>query len=118
MFRRVIVPTNGGATGWFRRGVQEFWRNPEIAGSTKVQTGRAWEARELRRKSFEDLHKLWYVCLKERNLLESERLAARASHRKWPKPGRLVKVKKTMARIKTVVNERSREYKALQAEQS
>lgn len=73
--------------------------------------GRAWFAKELRIKSFEDLHKLWWVLVRERNMLESIRFQCRAEKRLMPNYQRLVKVKKSMARLKTVVNERSLVYK-------
>jgi large subunit ribosomal protein L47 len=39
--------------------------------------GRPWTAEELRRKSWEDLHTLWYKCLLERNIMATEAQDAR-----------------------------------------
>lgn len=42
-----------------------------------ICTGRAWKPSELRLKSFEDLHTLWYIVLRERNLLATQKEEAR-----------------------------------------
>lgn len=70
--------------------------------------GRAWTAADLRAKSWDDLHALWVVLLKERNLLLSARDAARANREKLANPFRATKVRKSMARIKAVMWERAR----------
>jgi len=93
------------------KGVYEFLEEAGYAGPMKV--GRSWTSSELRLKSFDDLHKLWFVCLKERTLLFTEQEWCRANVRHWTGgKSKLWKLKKTMARIKTVVNERVRAYKA------
>jgi hypothetical protein len=78
--------------------------------------GRAWTAAELRRKAWPDLHGLWFVCLKERNLLLTERLYFRQVGQAAPDPSRLHKVRRTMAMIKVVIGERARAAAMLEAD--
>ena len=54
-------------------------------------------AEELRLKSYDDLHKLWYVLLKEKNLLLTERLWYRHIGQMAPSPGRMLKVRPRLA---------------------
>mmetsp|Transcript_10582 Transcript_10582/g.31957 ORF Transcript_10582/g.31957 Transcript_10582/m.31957 type:complete len:98 (+) Transcript_10582:209-502(+) len=67
-----------------RRGVEEFL---DIAhqGADTI-TGRAWTAKELRKKSFDDLHKLWCVAPRPRPSPHARRAEARAHARAHPNP--------------------------------
>ena len=93
-------------------GLEEFYdarhrsKVPEDFGG-----GRAWEASELRRKSFDDLHKLWYVLYKERNVLLTESARARRNVMRIKHPQRKTAVKLSMARIKQVLAERRQAYR-------
>ncbi|EPQ26513.1 uncharacterized protein PFL1_05835 [Pseudozyma flocculosa PF-1] len=79
----------------------------------KNGSGRAWLAAELRTKSSKDLHTLWYVLLQERNRLatsweELGRIGGRQAAKMWNEnlSRRNHRVRKSMARIKLVLNER------------
>ena len=94
------------------RGLDDFVDAPpkkrEDGKGYVVETvGRAWKAKDLRVKSFEDLHRLWYVLLKERNMLNTESHLVRVRKEHFRNPTRLTKVKKSMNRIKFVLTERA-----------
>lgn len=72
------------------------------------QVGRPWSVQELRRKSYDDLHKLWYVLYMERNMLLTEQQLSRRRQLMFPQPARLTKVRKSMGAIKQVLGERKR----------
>lgn len=96
------------------KGLDEFFENTRFlslhncdhVSKAPHQHGRAWCAAELRRKSFDDLHKLWYVLLKEKNLLYTQQTEANRIGVHWLEEGRLGAVHQSMARIKTILTER------------
>ncbi|KAA8495723.1 54S ribosomal protein L4, mitochondrial [Porphyridium purpureum] len=81
--------------------------------AAQVPCGRSWRVAELRLKSFEDLHKLWWILLRERAVLHAERHYCRVNGYHW-KGGssRLFKIKTSMRGIKIVVGERKKAFKA------
>ncbi|MED6215947.1 hypothetical protein PIB30_003153 [Stylosanthes scabra] len=91
-----------------RNPLEEFFevgRDPESDKPTVY--GRGWKASELRLKSWDDLHKLWYVLLKEKNMLMTQRQMLNSQNLRFPNPERIPKVRKSMCRIKQVLTERA-----------
>ncbi|PON61074.1 Ribosomal protein [Parasponia andersonii] len=114
----------------------EFFEADRSAEDDKpVVYGRSWKASELRLKSWDDLQKLWYVLLKEKNMLMTQRQMLHAQNLRFPNPERIPKahflsdcislqhwnrwtnkrlqdfvmivVRKSMCRIKHVLTERA-----------
>ncbi|GAA5864075.1 hypothetical protein JCM8547_005127 [Rhodosporidiobolus lusitaniae] len=89
----------------------------EVPDKRVDYSGRSWTSFELRRKSFEELHQLWYVLLRERNVLLTQREEARRVRIDLggfgAVPDKLRLCQKSMARIKQVLSERR--HAALQA---
>ena len=93
-------------------GFSDFFDPPDTSGKpgAVIFTGRGWTVPDLRRKSFDDLHKLWFVLYKERNLL----LTARLTSKRFNRPvsakdeSRYISVKRSMAAIKCVLGERKK----------
>ena len=93
----------------------QFFDFPENFGKMgelrpKSRPGRSWTEEELRLKSNSDLHKLWYVCLKERNMLLTMFKAYASKARSFPNPERIDRVNETMRNVEAVVHERNDAY--------
>uniref|UniRef100_A0A914MGA8 CDP-diacylglycerol--glycerol-3-phosphate 3-phosphatidyltransferase n=1 Tax=Meloidogyne incognita TaxID=6306 RepID=A0A914MGA8_MELIC len=100
----------------------EFLDRPDNWGMKELslsrRPGRSWTADELRLKSNSDLHKLWYVLLKERNMLLTMREAYKIRHMELPNPERIDRVKESMDNIEVVVHERNDAYLKLETGKS
>ncbi|XP_067898358.1 39S ribosomal protein L47, mitochondrial isoform X1 [Heterodontus francisci] len=98
-------------------GLEGFFDHPKNWGEQTVKSGAPWTAKQLRIKSNEDLHKLWYVLLKEKNMLLTLEQEAKRQRLQMPSPERLKKVERSMARIDSIVQEREDALRLLQTGQ-
>mmetsp|Transcript_39440 Transcript_39440/g.111777 ORF Transcript_39440/g.111777 Transcript_39440/m.111777 type:complete len:158 (+) Transcript_39440:71-544(+) len=126
----VAATSSGAAPSWNavralsgsvppRAGLQDFFEIPEMMqDGEKPIVGRSWEAAELRNKSFEDLHKLWHVLLKEKNVLLTTKTHLRVEGQVPADKTRMHKVKKSMGRIKLVLSERAKAMREVDEEAS
>jgi len=93
--------------------IEEFTKSQGQVGAKPVVTGKPWATEDLKKKSFEDLHKLWFVLVKERNLLVTEQMRWKVQPeliKEFAVNIRLKKVRKSMARIQGLLNLRKHEY--------
>lgn len=72
--------------------LMEFFDDKKHWGQNEVRSGRSWITDELRIKSNSDLHKLWFVLLKERNMLLTMEHECDEKYEYFPNPERLDKV--------------------------
>lgn len=99
------VPTDGG--------MSTMYETVESANKPSTKMGRSWKSYELRRKSFKDLHTLWYIVLRERNLLATQAAEGRRQgifESYLDIREKDARCRKTIARIKQVLMERKLAY--------
>ncbi|KAK1829151.1 ribosomal protein L47 mitochondrial [Podospora conica] len=93
-------------------GLWDFFQDRTSVAAAPVEVakhGRAWMVEELRGKSWEDLHMLWWVCVKERNRLATakwERDRQKLGYGENEGERRDAEVRGTMRSIKHVLTER------------
>lgn len=97
-----------------RRDLMQFFDDKKNWGQSEVKTGRAWTLDELRIKSNADLHKLWFVLLKEKNMLLTMEHECNDKVELFPSPERIDKVNLSMEHLETVVRERNKAYHLLE----
>lgn len=112
--REPIVPTHKNFDVSPDHPLWQFFSNQEALreGPELDAESREWTTPELRRKSFDDLHVLWYVVLKQRNVLAREvRLGESIRFNKTAVHDEIDhKLKLTQIRIKQVLLERQVAY--------
>ncbi|KAH6612091.1 50S ribosomal protein-like protein L4 [Boeremia exigua] len=102
-------------TGTQDHGLWDFFKNQTLLSTpTELsQHGREWTMGELRSKDWDSLHQLWWVCVKERNRLATEKLERarlKALYGDHEGKERDEAVQKTMKAILDTLAERTQAY--------
>ncbi|KAK9771322.1 putative Large ribosomal subunit protein uL29m [Seiridium cardinale] len=93
-------------------GLYEFFYDKEksiLPPGDDAKHGRSWTVEELRSKSWDDLHMLWWTCVKERNRIATasrERTRLKFKTGAEESKARMLTVSKTMKSIKHALTER------------
>ncbi|KAL9135452.1 MAG: hypothetical protein Q9175_003363 [Cornicularia normoerica] len=101
---QIQVDPNHGLWGFFNSSRKTLSTEEE-----EEAKGRPWTVEELRHKSWEDIHSLWYKCCKERNRLATEskeRRRMQISVRSFGARSRDRTIRHTQAKIKYALTER------------
>ena len=80
------------STTLHRHDLMEFFDDKSNLKEEKIKHGRSWSLDELRLKSNVDLHKLWYILHKERNMLLTMEEYYKKEAEPLPSPERISKV--------------------------
>ncbi|CAH1394473.1 unnamed protein product [Nezara viridula] len=114
------IPSSSGKcfSSQVTKNLMEFFDSEENWTKGEVKVGRSWKKEELRIKSNEDLHKLWYVLLKEKNMLLTMEHEYKQCYESFPSPERIDKVKESMFNLEDVVRERNKAYWLLETGQT
>jgi large subunit ribosomal protein L47 len=92
----------------------EFFDDSKNWNENEVKTGRSWQLPELRIKSNPDLHKIWFILLKELNMLKTMEHEYKKEWKWWASPERIDKVQESMKNVESVVRERNQAYHMLE----
>jgi large subunit ribosomal protein L47 len=102
-------------TGAPNHGLWGFFKNKRLLQTPLEETshGRAWTVGELRSRDWDTLHQLWWVCVKDRNRLATEKLERKrlgAGYGDEENKERDETVQKTMKAIIDTLAERQQAY--------
>lgn len=107
-------------TGTQDHGLWDFFKDQKLLSTPTehAQHGREWTMGELRSKDWDSLHQLWWVCVKERNRLATEKLERarlKALYGDFESKRRDEVVQKTMKAIIETLAERTQAYEKARA---